>query len=83
MNARPNQRFTTPEQLIDAGLAAPERLAELKAIAERYAIGLTPALAALVSQAIQPIRSRASSFPTPASSSGIRRRATTRSATTP
>ena len=48
MNPRPNQRFTTPEQLIDAGLAAPERLAELEAVAERYAIGLTPALAALV-----------------------------------
>jgi lysine 2,3-aminomutase len=48
MNARPDQRFTTPEQLIDAGLAAPERLAELAAVAERYAIGLTPALAALV-----------------------------------
>src|SRR5580658_5668081 len=48
MNAHPDQRFTTPEQLVDAGLAAPDRLGELKAVAERYAIGLTPALAALV-----------------------------------
>ena len=42
MNARPNQRFTTPEQLIDAGLPAPERLAELKAVAARYATASPP-----------------------------------------
>jgi lysine 2,3-aminomutase len=34
--------------LVDAGLAEPERLPELEAIAKRYAIGLTPALAALI-----------------------------------
>jgi lysine 2,3-aminomutase len=42
------RRLTTPAALIDAGLAAPERLTELEAVAERYAIGLTPALAGLV-----------------------------------
>src|SRR5271165_5069395 len=45
---RPTQRLSTPQSLIEAGLAEPERLAELKAVAERYAIGVTPALAALV-----------------------------------
>ena len=43
-----SRRLTTPRQLVEAGLAAPERLAELEAVAERYAIGLTPALAALI-----------------------------------
>ena len=43
-----SHRLTTPGQLIDARLAAPERLAELEAVAERYAVALTPALAALV-----------------------------------
>ena len=38
-------RLTTPRALLEAGLVAPERLAELEAVAERYAIGLTPALA--------------------------------------
>ena len=41
-------RLTTPRSLIEAGLAAPERLAALEAVAARYAIALTPALAALV-----------------------------------
>ncbi|HZZ63710.1 MAG TPA: lysine-2,3-aminomutase-like protein [Roseiarcus sp.] len=49
VNARVGpRRLTTPRQLIAAGLAGPERLAELEAVAERYAIGLTPALASLV-----------------------------------
>ena len=34
--------------LIGAGLAAPERRAELDAVAERYAVAVTPALAALI-----------------------------------
>jgi lysine 2,3-aminomutase len=42
------RRLTSPRDLTEAGLAAPERLQELEAVAERYAIGLTPALAALV-----------------------------------
>ncbi len=45
---RTPRRLTTPRSLIEAGLAAPERLAELEAVAARYAIAVTPALAALV-----------------------------------
>jgi lysine 2,3-aminomutase len=45
---RTPQRLTTPKDLVEAGLVAPERLPELGAVAELYAIGLTPALAALV-----------------------------------
>src|SRR5271167_4002300 len=41
-------RLTSPKDLVEAGLAEPERLPELEAVARRYAIGLTPALAALV-----------------------------------
>ncbi len=41
-------RLTTPRSLIEAGLAAPHRLAEMEAVAERYAVGLTPALAELI-----------------------------------
>src|SRR6202046_5396668 len=43
-----SRRLTTPEDLIEAGLAGLERLPEFEAVAKRYAIGLTPALAALV-----------------------------------
>src|SRR6202034_1023474 len=42
------RRLTSPEDLVEAGLAGPERLPELEAGANRYAIGLTPALAGLV-----------------------------------
>src|ERR1700729_3701063 len=42
------RRLTSAEDLVEAGLAGPERLPELEAVANRYAIGLTPALAALV-----------------------------------
>jgi lysine 2,3-aminomutase len=42
------RRLTSPEDLVEAGLAAPERLSELEAVAQRYAIGLTPGLAALI-----------------------------------
>jgi lysine 2,3-aminomutase len=45
---RTPKRLTNPEDLVGAGLVAPERLHELQAVARRYAIGLTPALAALV-----------------------------------
>ncbi len=41
-------RLTTPQQLVEAGLAAPDRLAELESVAGRYAIGLTQALAGLI-----------------------------------
>jgi lysine 2,3-aminomutase len=42
------RRLASAQSLIEAGLAAPERLAELEAVAGRYAISVTPALAALV-----------------------------------
>ena len=42
------RRLTSPEDLVEAGLAGPERLPELEAVANHYAIGLTPALADLV-----------------------------------
>ncbi|MBV8106121.1 MAG: lysine-2,3-aminomutase-like protein [Hyphomicrobiales bacterium] len=42
------RRLTTPAALIEARLAPPERLAELEAVAARYAVGLTPALAGLM-----------------------------------
>src|SRR5271154_6647032 len=45
---RTTQHPTTPQSLIERGLAAPERLAELEAVAARYAIALTPSLAALI-----------------------------------
>ena len=43
-----SRRLTSPKDLIEAGLAEPERLQDLKAVARRYAIGLTPALAELI-----------------------------------
>src|ERR1700744_2316589 len=43
-----SQRLASPQDLVEAGLAAPERLQEFEAVAKRYAIGLTPALAALI-----------------------------------
>ncbi len=42
------RRLTTPDELVAAGLAPPARLGELAAVAARYAIGLTPALASLI-----------------------------------
>ncbi len=42
------RRLTTPGQLVEAGLAAPEQLPELDSVAGRYAIGLTQALAGLI-----------------------------------
>jgi len=41
----------SPADLIEAGLAAPERESELAAVAQRYAIAITPALAALIDPA--------------------------------
>jgi len=38
----------TPAALVDAGLAPPERLAELERVAARYAVAITPALADLM-----------------------------------
>jgi lysine 2,3-aminomutase len=42
------RRLTSPKDLVEAGLAEPARLAELEAVANRYAIALTPALAELI-----------------------------------
>jgi lysine 2,3-aminomutase len=40
--------LTTPRQLLDAGLIGADRLAEVEAVADRYAISLTPDVAALI-----------------------------------
>ena len=37
-----------PAELVAAGLAPPERLADLERVAERYAVAITPAMAALI-----------------------------------
>src|ERR1700729_779310 len=42
------RRLTSAKDLVEAGLAEPVRLPVLEAVASRYAIGLTPALGALV-----------------------------------
>ncbi len=41
------QTLRTPASLVAAGLAAPERLPELEAVAARYAVAITPAMADL------------------------------------
>jgi len=47
--ALPRSRtLTTPADLIAAGLSAPSRARELEAVAERYALAVPPALAALI-----------------------------------
>ncbi|MBL8554254.1 MAG: lysine-2,3-aminomutase-like protein [Phenylobacterium sp.] len=38
----------TPADLVGAGLAAPERIAALEAVAARYAVAITPAMAAAI-----------------------------------
>jgi lysine 2,3-aminomutase len=45
----------TPLALVQAGLIAPERVAELAAVAARYAVAITPAVAAIVESANDPI----------------------------
>ena len=45
MSARP---LRTPGDLVEAGLLAPERLAGIEPVAERYAIAVSPAMAALI-----------------------------------
>jgi len=37
-----------PEELVDAGLVSPDRLAELERVAARYAVAITPTLAELI-----------------------------------
>ncbi|MFL4995338.1 MAG: lysine-2,3-aminomutase-like protein, partial [Microvirga sp.] len=41
----------TPAELTDAGLVAPDRLAGIERLAERYAIAISPAMAALIDRA--------------------------------
>ena len=40
-----------PAELVELGLVPPERLAELERVAERYAVAITPAMAALIDAA--------------------------------
>src|SRR5215470_12589187 len=40
-----------PTELVDAGLAPPERLADLERVAARYAVAISPALAELIDPA--------------------------------
>jgi lysine 2,3-aminomutase len=40
-----------PVDVVDAGLAAPDRLADLERVAARYAVAITPAMAALIDPA--------------------------------
>src|ERR1051325_4755584 len=48
MKARSLRR---PAELVDAGLAPPERLAELERVAARYAVAITPDLVDLIDPA--------------------------------
>jgi L-lysine 2,3-aminomutase len=45
---RPARTLKSPDDLIAAGLVAPARRAEIAAVAARYAIALTPAVARLI-----------------------------------
>lgn len=38
----------TPGELVETGLVAPEKLPEIEAVAERYAVAISPAMAALI-----------------------------------
>jgi len=46
-----NRPLRTPQELVDAGLANAARQPELEAVAARYAIAVTPAMAALIDPA--------------------------------
>jgi lysine 2,3-aminomutase len=48
---RARQTLRRPDELIAAGLAAPERRAELEAVAARYAVAVTSDVAELVNPA--------------------------------
>ena len=45
------QTLRTPAELVAAGLADPGKLAELEAVAARYAVAITPAMADLIDPA--------------------------------
>jgi lysine 2,3-aminomutase len=46
-----SQTLRRPGDLVEAGLAAPQRLADLERVAARYAVAITPAMAALIDPA--------------------------------
>ena len=46
MTTRPTLR--TPAELLAAGLVAPDLLREIEAVAERYAVAISPAMAQLI-----------------------------------
>ncbi|WAJ27208.1 lysine-2,3-aminomutase-like protein [Antarcticirhabdus aurantiaca] len=46
-----SKALKSPADLVEAGLAPPERLAALERVAERYAVSITPAMAELVEAA--------------------------------
>ena len=78
---RPARTLKSPDDLIAAGLVAPWRRGELAAVAARYAIALTPAVAELIEKGDPATRSRGNIFPTSANSSAIRPSIPIRSAT--
>jgi lysine 2,3-aminomutase len=43
-----NRPIRTPQELVDAGLAGAERIGDLEAVAGRYAIAISPAMATLI-----------------------------------
>jgi lysine 2,3-aminomutase len=45
-----DRALRTPADLVEAGLVAPERLAGIEAVAERYAVAITPAIAGLINR---------------------------------
>ncbi|MBB4066393.1 lysine-2,3-aminomutase-like protein [Gellertiella hungarica] len=47
--------ITTAEGLLEAGLLSPERLQEARAVAQRYAIGVTPLMAGQIRDADDPV----------------------------
>jgi lysine 2,3-aminomutase len=50
MHTRIKSRLATLDDLVEARLVPPERRDELEPVVQRYAVGLTPALAALIDQ---------------------------------
>jgi lysine 2,3-aminomutase len=47
----PSRTMRRPSELVEAGLARQERFAEVERVAERYAVAITPAMAALIDSA--------------------------------
>src|SRR5262249_42059955 len=47
----PSRTMRRPSELVEAGLVPQERFAEVERVAERYAVAITPAMAALIDAA--------------------------------